>query len=199
MGWRSWPERWAGDGGGGEREGRRSRCCRCTGPNIPSKSENSARKEKRSARFKVSLFERAAPVLALEEEDVEFLLFPLDSKLSTKCSWPFPGFDIYESISFVISVKKGLSTLLETVEGKMNIDRWRVKKIKVSCVIINLDIFWKDVLVLFIYHLHIIHVLFHEWNTLKGQSSGNKFRGTLIRVNVDRFIRIILNQIQDPY
>lgn len=81
----------------------------------------------------------------------------------------------------------------------MNIDRWRVKKIKVSCVIINLDIFWKDVLVLFIYHLHIIHVLFHEWNTLKGQSSGNKFRGTLIRVNVDRFIRIILNQIQDLY
>lgn len=35
-------------------------------PNIPSKSENSARKEERSARFKVSLFERAAPVLALE-------------------------------------------------------------------------------------------------------------------------------------
>lgn len=95
-----------------------------------------------------------------------------------------------------------MSTLLviETVEGKMNIDRWRKKiKVKVSCVIINLDIFWKDVLVLFIYHLHIIHVLFHEWNTLKGQSSGNKFRGTLIRVNVDRFIRIILNQIQDLY
>lgn len=41
-------------------------------------------------------------------------------------------------------------------------------------MIINLDIFG-DVLVLSMYHLDIIHVLFHEWNTLKGQSSGKNF------------------------
>lgn len=55
-----------GGGGGGRKGGEEESVLQVYRPNIPSKSENSARKEERSARFKVSLFERAAPVLALE-------------------------------------------------------------------------------------------------------------------------------------